>query len=210
MISLESTADHSFLLIRPDGRSTRLECDHRPSCRHLSSKPVTRGTARSGTSYKLNAQGSELEVDTWRIVKDGSRPVDRDTYVRAAPGAGFAGTWRKVHSREAPTIWRISVGKHRMTFATADGEVNFSFSLQDARMPQGACVVLSLERLNCYTILGPLQFLERSFRQGTFVAQSVGTLSRDGLSMTEEHTEAASTAKPIHIVYDRVSPSSPH
>ncbi len=209
-ISIESAADRSFFLIESGGERIRLRCRHGASCRSLFSLQPAHGIARSGAAYNLNAKGTELQIRTWRLVADGSRPTDIDTYMRSAPGAGFPGTWRKVHSKEAPTTWRISVHEDRMTLATTDGEVKISFSLKEANTPQGACMAFGPGRTNCYTVLGPSKFLERSLRQGILVAQSVGTLSPDGLSMTEEHTDSPSEAKPIHIVYDRVSPSAPH
>ena len=144
------------------------------------------------------------------MVPDGSRPTDTDIYVRSGQGTGFSGTWRKVRSREAPTTWRISVHEGRMILATTDGAVNTSFSLNEANTPQGVYVSLGLERGNRYTVVGPLKFLEEELRQGRFVAQGTGTLSPNGQTMTEDHTDSGPEANPIHIVYDRISSSPLH
>jgi hypothetical protein len=158
---------------------------------------------RSGIEYKLKVKGTELRVETWRVVPNGARLTDTDTYVRSAPGTGFAGTWRKVRSEEAPTTYRITVRKDRMTFTIPNGELYLDFSLFQASAPRGAIVPRGPGRVNRYKVLDAFRILEENLLDDHVVAQSVITLSPDGKTMTEDHTDAGPQANPLHIVYDR-------
>ncbi len=199
-------ADMAYFLAEPGGGRTRLDCTHGVPCDSLSVSPLADGRlAKSGIDYKLSANGAELSVETWRVVPDGTRLTDADLYVRSTPGTGLAGSWRKVRSIEAPTTYRISVHQSRMTINIPNGELHIEFSLREANSPQGTYVSFGRGRGNRYKILGPSQLLEQSLRRGKVVAQGVITISADGQTMTEDHTDVGPQANPLHIVYDRRS-----
>ncbi len=205
-MSIVQAADMAYFLAEPGGGRTRLDCTHGVPCDFLAEMPLADGRIpQSGIDYKLSASHTELSVETWRVVPDGTRLMDTDLYVRLTPGTGLAGSWRKVRSIEAPTTYRISVHRGRMTIAIPNGELHIEFSLREANSPQGAYVPFGPARGNRYKVLGPSQLLERSLRQGKVVAQGVITISPDGQTMTEDHTDAGSQANPLHIVYDRRS-----
>jgi hypothetical protein len=159
--------------------------------------------ARGGITYKPNLTGTELAVEQWRMVPDGSHLADTDFYARSTPGIGFTGTWRKTRSTEAPTTYRILLDSGYITIETPNGEIDVSFSTDEARTPKGAYVSSGPGFGNSYKILGPAQLLETSYRDGKVVAHSVLTLSSDGKTMTEDHTSVGQPQHFLHIVYDR-------
>jgi hypothetical protein len=90
-----------------------------------------------------------------------------------------------------------------MTIAVANGELHFTFSLSEANSPQGAYISFGPGQGNRYKILGPSQLLEESIRRGQVIASGVITVSADGRTMTEDHTDAGPQSHTVHIVYDK-------
>jgi hypothetical protein len=203
-LAIEPAGDRAYSLVETGGGRTRLVCINTGPCHHISAVlPAQSHIGRFGIEYQLQATGTELKVETWRVVPDGMRLTDTDTYVRATLGTGFAGTWRKVHSEEAPTTYRITVYHNRMTFMIPNGELYISFSLSEASTPRGAIVSRGPGRANRYKVLDPSKILEENLRHDHVFAQSIITLSPDGKTMTEDHADAGPQANPLHIVYDR-------
>lgn len=207
-LTVERGRGGAYSFVELDGRRTPLACTPKPTSRHsclylTSPQPAGEGGRKAGVEYKVNPQSTELEVDSWRIVPDGSRLTDTDHYSRSTPGTGFAGRWCKTRSTEAPTIYRVSLEGDRMTFSVPNGELNISFSVMEAQTARGAYVSLSSGRGNKYKLLGPSKLLEQSVVRGKVVAQSHIAVSPDGQTMTEDHTDTGASPNPLHIVYDR-------
>ena len=200
--------DGAYVLVAFGGQRTALDCiprrSSKQSCVYLTApQPSGDRDPKIGVEYRVNAAGTNLKVDSWRIVPDGTRLTDTDYYSRSTPDHGFAGRWRKTHSTEAPTVYSISIQGDRMTFAVPNGELSISFSVTEARTATGALAALGPQRTNCYKLLGPSKVLEQSLLESRVTAQSVITLSADGQTMTEDHTGMGQSPNHIHIVYDR-------
>ena len=75
-IFIEYAADRAYSLVEPGGRHRRLECRHgiNPpmSYSYLTFREPAQGVVQSGTEYKLKSRGTELKVETWHVVPDGS------------------------------------------------------------------------------------------------------------------------------------------
>lgn len=157
----------------------------RQSCLYLTAaEPAGAEAGKQGIEYKLNAKGTELEVDHWRVVPDGTRLTDADFYKRAVPGKGYAGSWRKTRSTEAPTVYRVSRDGDRFTFAVPNGESTVTFAIIEAGTPQGAYASRDRENGNRYKLLGSSQILEESLSKGKVTARSIITLSADRKTST--------------------------
>ena len=89
----------------------------------------------------MNAQGTEIEVDTWQIVPDGSRLTDRNWYARSKPGKGDE--WQVAENsldRSAHRVPDLNRTRSHELLQCPSDELNFGFCVSEASTPQGAYV----------------------------------------------------------------------
>lgn len=206
---------HGTYLVSQDGERRVVQCvpaEHSRAtgtCAKLvpaegTTIPTPMGSVRAGIVYKISADGKELVVQHWRIVPDGTRLTDNDIYRRRLVNVDVTGRWHKVHSSEAPTTYRLTVKGSYLTIALPDGEFTLVAKLDGSPTPfRGASIPATSPARDGYTVIGPFKLLETNYRDKEVVAHSRITLSADGKTLTERHTQVGSSQHTVEIVFRR-------
>lgn len=202
--SSDSGTDYIFVCAGkglPEPTIRTLACKRAGPRLYLTTVQLRGGMTVEG-SWELSADGCTLTAKTWRHAPDGSQPVDMDVFTRIGKSSGLEGVWRKKTSEETPDVYRITVHGKELTDALADGEFTIHAKL-DGSPAQVERAGKILDSGNRYTVRSPLQIIEAKYSNGTFVAESLITVSPDGRTMTEVHWDVGHEDKKVTKFFEK-------